>query len=258
MSEYEEEKEEEEEEEEEIMADLKAYGTPPGLCASKQKHNMVSVRGLSPIGDHGMKTRESAEMIAGISKCIGALSFMEDDENHVQKLMNMEDKWVWECIEAVVDSGSVDTVINPKRLPGHRIIETNDSKEGAHWTCAGATKIQKLGMIKMPWITDSNKKMRTEVMVGAVGKTLVSTHRLDEEGWDTILTKMNPRICNRDTGEVIALEKKGKMHVLKMWVRINKGIEGASESTSVNVLEIGRAKNDHKVRVFRRQAAVHP
>ena len=176
------------------------------------------------------------------------------EDDFEQKILAMEDKWEWDCIEAVVDSGSVDTVINPKRLPGHKVVETDDSRNGAHWTCAGSTKIAKIGMIRLPWVTNDNERMRTEVMVGAVGKTLVSTHRLDETGYDTMLTKVNPRIVHRESGETIKLEKRGKMHILKMWVRINKGTEVVQNKT-VQKEEVNTVTNDDKVRVFRRPVA---
>ena len=130
-------------------------------------------------------------------------------------------------------------------------MSTEDSNSGAHWTCAGSTKIPKLGMIRLPWITNESVRMRTEIMVGAVGKTLVSTHRLDEAGYDTMLTKSNPIIVYRDTGEVIKLEKKGKMHILKMWVRVNKGAS-AIEKKAPTKEDVNAVVNDDKVRVFRR------
>ena len=88
-------------------------------------------------------------------------------------------------------------------------------------------------------------------MVGAVGKTLISTHRQDEEGYDTMLTRVNPRIVQRKTGEVISLEKKGKMHILKMWVRINKGADTPGSKVAQKE-EVNAVANDDKVRVFRR------
>ena len=96
---------------------------------------------------------------------------------------------------------------------GTKVVSTEDSTSGAHWTCAGSTKIPKLDMIRMPWVTNEGMRMRTEIMAGAVGKTLVSTHRLDEAGYDTMLTKVNPRIVYMESGEVIPLEKKGRMHI---------------------------------------------
>ena len=146
-------------------------------------------------------------------------------------------------------------VINAKRLPGHKIVQTDDSRNGSHWTCAGSTKIMKEGMVEMSWVTQDMSKMRTEMMVGEVGKTLVSTHRLDEMGWDTHLTRVNPRLVNRETGEKIKLEKKGRLHYLSMWVRINKSLGTVAqmeESKEKN------AQNDNQVRVFRRPATIHP
>ena len=180
---------------------------------------------------------------------------MDDDEVEERTMANMEEKWEWEELKAVVDSGSVDTVANPKRLPGHKIIETEDAKNGAHWTCAGETKIPKLGMIRLPWITAEGGKQRTEIMVGEVGKTLVSTHRLDEAGFDTFLTRSNPRLVNRNTGEVIKLEKKGRLHYLTMWVRVKKNALVANMNKAEEVRgSTQEVRNDSQVRVFRRLA----
>ena len=161
----------------------------------------------------------------------------------------------WEEIKAVVDSGSVDMVVNAKRLPGHRIIQTEDSLNGSHWTCAGSTKIAKEGMIKMPWVTNEGSNIRTEMMVGEVGKTLVSTHRLDEMGWDSYLTRVNPRLVNRNTNETIKLEKKGRLHYDSMWVRVNRA-HGAQTTLAQVDEKSSKESNDRQVRVFRRPALV--
>ena len=107
----------------------------------------------------------------------------------------------------------------------------------------------------MSWMTQDMSKMRTEMMVGEVGKTLISTHRLDEMGWDTYLTKNNPKLMNRETGEEIKLEKKGRLHYLSMWVRINKSLGEVSRLGESNE---GVVHNDKQVRVFRRPATIHP
>ena len=180
---------------------------------------------------------------------------LEDDDIDEKVMASMEEKWEWEEMEAVVDSGSVDTVTNPKRLPGHRIVETQDAKSGAHWTCAGDTKIPKLGMIRLPWQTNDGTNQRTEMMVGAVGKTLVSTHRLDESGFDTLLTRINPRLVNRDSGEVIQLKKKGRLHYLSMWVKVKRDALVANVNKKEGAkVEAQADSNERQPRVFRRLA----
>ena len=106
----------------------------------------------------------------------------------------------------------------------------------------------------MPWVTNEGLKVRTEMMVVEVGKTLVSTHRLDEMGWDSYSTRVDPRLVNRDTGEKIKLEKKGRLHYLSMWVRVTRS--AASTATVAHMDEKGTKDiNDRQVRVFRRPAA---
>ena len=225
--------------------------TPNGIV--KQLTPLEKPPGLKRIAHSKPNT---AKAIQYVSKCIGNLSMLEDEE-YEERVASMEDKWAWEETQAVGDSGSVDTVVNPKRLPGHKIIETEDARNGAHWTCAGETKIPKLGMIKLSWQTTDGVKQRTEVMVGEVGKTLISTHRLDEAGFDTYLTKNNPRITNRSTGETIKLVKKGRLHYLSMWVRVKKGGLVANVNKAQNTqASKPEVSNGSQVRVFRRLAPV--
>ena len=81
-----------------------------------------------------------------------------------------------------MDSGSVDHVVNSKRLGGHKIIETEETKGGAHWKCAGGMEIKKQGLIKLPWVTETGGRKRMELMVGDVAKTLLSVDRLEADG----------------------------------------------------------------------------
>ena len=134
----------------------------------------------------------------------------------------MEDKWEWDELAAAIDSGSVDHVVNPRRFWGHRVTETENSKNGGHWKCAGGTEIKKRGMIKLPWVTEAGTKKRMELMVGDVGRTLLSVDRLEADGYDTYLTKNNPRIVDRRTGETIRVNKKGGLFTIKMWVKTKR------------------------------------
>ena len=52
-------------------------------------------------------------------------------------------------VRAVVDSGAVDHVVNPRRLRGHTVHSTEDSLAGASWECAGGSKLEKLGKVKL-------------------------------------------------------------------------------------------------------------
>ena len=70
-----------------------------------------------------------------------------DDGDTDKGIMSMDDKWEWEELEAVIDSGSVDHVVNPRRLVGHKVVPTEEAKNGGHWKGAGGQEIPKLGKV---------------------------------------------------------------------------------------------------------------
>ena len=72
-------------------------------------------------------------------------------------------------MEAAVDSGAIDIVANPRDFPGARIEETEESKKGETWTCAGGKTIPKLGAMCVNWVTEkgANKNPITKLQVYA-------------------------------------------------------------------------------------------
>ena len=55
---------------------------------------------------------------------------------------------------------------------------------------------------------------------GGVGKTLISGDRLLEAGYAVILNRRNPRLMHETTKEIIKLERRNRMFLMKMWVRV--------------------------------------
>ena len=64
----------------------------------------------------------------------------------------------WEKIEAAVDSGSTDNVVNPSKIPHLKIMETNESKRGETWTYAGGKTLQRKGEVILHWVANESKK----------------------------------------------------------------------------------------------------
>ena len=100
------------------------------------------------------------------------------------------------------------------------LIETVESKRGDSWTAAGGSSIPKLGEMKIPWKSDKGVTHGIIVKAGDVGKTLLSGNKLLDAGYDIILNKMNPRIVHQTTKEIINLERRNRMFIMKMWVRV--------------------------------------
>ena len=124
--------------------------------------------------------------------------------------------WVKE--EAAVDSGSVDPVLNKSKFPHLEVHATPESSRGEAWTGAGGQKIAKEGQVNLDRVTDGGALKRTKFKVGAVGRTLISVSRLNENGYDAQLRRLNPCIVNFTTGERIPLKRSGGMFLLTMWI----------------------------------------
>ena len=154
----------------------------------------------------------------------------ENVEVKVEEVLGMEDKqqrghWVRE--EAAVDSGSVDIVINRDRVPHLEVKPTPESERGETWTGAGGQRIKKEGEAIVQWFTEHGRPKKMRMKVGRVGRTLISVSRLNDSGYDTVLTSWRPHIVNRHTGEVIPLRKVGGMYILNMWIWVpgNAGVD---------------------------------
>ena len=137
-----------------------------------------------------------------------------------EPIQAVQEAWDWKEIEAAIDTACVDNVVNPKHFPGLELIETDESKRGDSWTAAGGSKIPKLGEMKIAWQTDTGGKHGLRAKAGGVSKTLISGDRLLEAGYAVILNKRNPRLVHETTKEVIKLERRNRMFLMKMWVRV--------------------------------------
>ena len=143
-----------------------------------------------------------------------------DEPNKAEDIRAIEEVWDWREIEAAVDTACVDNVVNPRDFPGIELIETEESKRGDSWTAAGGSPIKKLGEMRIPWQTETGAKHGLRAKAGGVGKTLISGDRLLEAGYAVILNRRNPRLVHETTKEVIKLERRNRMFILKMWVRV--------------------------------------
>ena len=56
---------------------------------------------------------------------------------------------------------------------------------------------------------------------GQVGQTLLSTDKLEKQGWETILSADKPRLRNVTTGEVLGIHKNpGRLPYVNMWANL--------------------------------------
>ena len=148
------------------------------------------------------------------------IMMLDEPEVRGENIQAVEEVWDWVEIEAAVDTACVDNVVNPKDFPGIELLETEESRRGGSWTAAGGSAIKKLGEMKIPWQTATGAKHGLRAKAGGVGKTLISGDRLLEAGYAVILNKRNPRLVHETTKETIKLERRNRMFLMKMWVRV--------------------------------------
>ena len=74
--------------------------------------------------------------------------------------------------------------------------------------------------MKIPWKTEQGVTHGLTAKAGSVGKTLLSGDRLIEAGYDIILNKKNPRLVHQTSREVVQLERRNRMFIMKMWVYV--------------------------------------
>ena len=118
-----------------------------------------------------------------VRKVVDTISMLADKVD--SNLNSVEEKWVWKKIEAAVDSGAVDHVIDPDDVPGINMIETDASRAGRAWTGPSGEEIPKLGAIKLPWTIGDGQNRILNFQAGKVGRPLISASRLEDAGIDT-------------------------------------------------------------------------
>ena len=133
-----------------------------------------------------------------------------------------EEKWTWKKIEAALDSGAVDHVIDPSQVPGYDLLQTDDSKAGKSWTGPSGEPIPKLGAIRLPWYNSDGRERLINFQAGKVGRALLSASRLEDAGFETRLSKKGRSLVNLVTGERFELRRSGGLYMLDMWCKVKE------------------------------------
>jgi hypothetical protein len=120
-------------------------------------------------------------------------------------------------VEAVVDSGAVHSVAPPMRFPGP-MSPSPWSRAGRGYRAANGTGIKNLGQVQVAFGTTEGHKCRIPFQVAEVEQPLLSVAHLTAAGNKVELGASDGRIINIKTGRTIALEKRGGVYLLKMFV----------------------------------------
>jgi hypothetical protein len=120
-------------------------------------------------------------------------------------------------VEAVVDSGAVHSVTPPGLFPG-RVCPSPWSKTGRGYRAANGTRIANLGQVQVPFSTAEGHRCAIPFQVAPVEQPLLSVAHLTEAGNRVTLGDKDGQVVNVATGRTIALERRGRVYIMKMFV----------------------------------------
>ncbi len=120
-------------------------------------------------------------------------------------------------VEAVVDSGAVHSVTPPGVFPG-RMVPSAWSKAGRGYRAANGTGIKNLGQIGVRFATAEGDKCTIPFQVAEVDQPLLSVAHLTAAGNRVELGHTDGRVVNTTTGRSIALERRGGVYIMKMFL----------------------------------------
>jgi hypothetical protein len=117
----------------------------------------------------------------------------------------------------VVDSGAVHSVTPPGVFPG-RMVPSAWSKAGRGYRAANGTGIKNLGQIGVRFATAEGDKCSIPFQVAEVDQPLLSVAHLTAAGNRVELGHTDGRVVNTTTGRSIALERRGGVYIMKMFL----------------------------------------
>jgi hypothetical protein len=120
-------------------------------------------------------------------------------------------------VEAVVDSGAVHSVTPPGVFPG-MMRSSPWSRAGRGYRAANGTSIKNLGQLEVPFATAEGHRCKIPFQVAEVEQPLMSVSDLTSAGNLVQLGDTDGNVVNLQTGRTIALERRGGVYIMKMWI----------------------------------------
>jgi hypothetical protein len=145
-----------------------------------------------------------------------ALSLLVDDTQDLLCAVSGETRG-GRIIEAVVDSGAVHSVTPPSLFPG-QVCPSPWSRAGRGYRAANGTGIKNLGQVQVPFCTAEGHKCQIPFQVAEVEQPLLSVTHLTAAGNRVELGHTDGRVVNLTTGRSIALERRGGVYIMKMFI----------------------------------------
>ena len=120
-------------------------------------------------------------------------------------------------VEAVVDSGAVDSVAPPGTFDGAPRPSAM-SRGGKRYHGPDGSPIPNLGQQDVGFRTEEGHQCRLTWQVAQIERPLVAVSHLSASGHKVVLGKDGGEIVHLSSGRKIRLHRRGGVYVLRMWV----------------------------------------
>ncbi len=145
-----------------------------------------------------------------------ALSLLTDDAEELLAAVS-GDAGAGQVVEAVVDSGAVHSVTPPGWFPGPT-VSSAWSRAGRGYRAANGTAIKNLGQVTVKFATAAGDRCSIPFQVAEVEQPLLSVAHLTSAGNRVELGHDSGRVVNLTTGRAIALERRGGVYIMRMFI----------------------------------------
>jgi hypothetical protein len=165
----------------------------------------------------GRKTFYAAASARGVptQNSFAALNVLTDDAEVLLAAVSGDVRG--RVIEAVVDSGAVHSVTPPGVFPGPT-VSSPWSRAGRGYRAANGTGIKNLGQVAVRFCTAEGDRCAIPFQVAEVDQPLLSVAHLTSAGNRVELGHASGRVVNLTTGRAIALERRGGVYIMRMFL----------------------------------------
>jgi hypothetical protein len=149
-----------------------------------------------------------------------SLSPLEYADKGKASLSPMMPQDEWYEIELTADTGACDTVIPKDMCPGIPVVPSFQSMNGMEYEVASGESIPNLGERRCEmWTEGAEAPKGISMQVADVHKALLSLSRCADMGFESRFGSAFGCLIDTVTGEVVPLQRKGNLYVLRAWIR---------------------------------------
>ena len=126
----------------------------------------------------------------------------------------------WIEVELTADTGACDTVM-PRAMASHIPIQASlQSLKAMMYEVADGNEIPNLGERRcLMWTENAGEARKINLQVADVHKALLSLSRCADMGFESRFGRRAGALIDEESGEVIPLQRKGNLYVLKCWLK---------------------------------------